>query len=359
MSLVTSREVVGLAGPVGGGPAGDGRRLRPGPAGVGGPRERPGAGDVLGDIGVFGLVDTNGNGLAGLSLDCNCNEQKSAWFEEMEWGYAESNGPATWHEKYPLAAGPRQSPVDLSSSTATQEEDSNAKPLHRRYNPQTGCVLGNTGYGWKVQIAGPTTARKDDLMFWFSELSGGPLASRYRLEQFHMHWGDCDNEGSEHTVDGQSYAGELHLVHWNCDKYNSFGEAASQPDGLAVLGVFLKVGEANKELLKVTDLMSQITHKGQHVDITGEVDPTNLLPAKSSYWTYLGSLTTPPCNESVIWIVFKEQLTVSQEQLEAMRGLRCYSEGEACPCDELKGVLLKNFRPPLPLGNRRVRECRE
>lgn len=112
--------------------------------------------------------------------------------------------------------------------------------------------------------------RKDDLMYWFSELAGGPLSSKYRLEQFHMHWGDCDNEGSEHTVDGKSFAGEvgnpsgtrvttvaalslltivvlclvfsqLHLVHWNCEKYDSFSEAAAHPDGLAVLGVFIKV----------------------------------------------------------------------------------------------------------------------
>lgn len=52
-------------------------------------------------------------------------------------------------------------------------------------------------------------ARRDDLMYWFSELAGGPLSSKYRLEQFHMHWGDCNNEGSEHTVDGQSFAGEV------------------------------------------------------------------------------------------------------------------------------------------------------
>lgn len=57
----------------------------------------------------------------------------------------------------------------------------------------------------------PVSARKDDLAFWFSELSGGPLSSRYRLEQFHMHWGVNDNEGSEHTVDGRSFAGEVRL----------------------------------------------------------------------------------------------------------------------------------------------------
>lgn len=275
----------------------------------------------------------------------------------MEWGYAENNGPSTWHQKFPLALGPRQSPVNLSNEAVRTETA--ARPLHRRYNPQTGCVLSNTGYGWKVQISGPSAARKDDLNFWFSELSGGPLLNRYRLEQFHMHWGALDNEGSEHTVDGQSYAGELHLVHWNCDKYESFGEAASKPDGLAVLGVFLRVGEPLDELQKVTDLMDKITHKGDHEPINGEVDPTNLLPAKSNYWTYLGSLTTPPCNESVTWIVFKEPLTISQEQLESMRRLRCYSEGEECPCDNLKGQLLKNFRPPLPLGTRELRECRE
>ena len=63
----------------------------------------------------------------------------------------------------------------------------------------------------------------------------------YKLEQFHCHWGCTSDRGSEHTVDGRSFAGELHLVHWNSSKYSSFGEAAAYPDGLAVLGVFLSV----------------------------------------------------------------------------------------------------------------------
>lgn len=52
---------------------------------------------------------------------------------------------------------------------------------------------------------------------------------------------NCTLLGSEHTVDGVSYSGELHLVHWNQTKYPTFSEAAKHPDGLAVLGVFLKV----------------------------------------------------------------------------------------------------------------------
>ena len=87
------------------------------------------------------------------------------------------------------------------------------------------------GYCWRVDVNGTD-----------SELTGGPLGSDiYKLEQFHSHWGCIDSQGSEHTVDGVSYAGELHLVHWNTTKYATFGEAASAPDGLAVLGVFLEV----------------------------------------------------------------------------------------------------------------------
>lgn len=52
--------------------------------------------------------------------------------------------------------------------------------------------------------------------------------------------------GSEHTVDGDSHSGELHLVHWNQTKYPTFNEAAKHPDGLAVLGVFLKVNVLKK-----------------------------------------------------------------------------------------------------------------
>lgn len=106
-----------------------------------------------------------------------------------------------------------------------------AKPLKWKYVPENTRSIVNPGYCWRVDVKGTG-----------SELTGGPLGDDlYILEQFHSHWGCSDTEGSEHTVDGVSYAGELHLVHWNATKYNSFGEAAGHPDGLAVLGVFLKV----------------------------------------------------------------------------------------------------------------------
>lgn len=63
-----------------------------------------------------------------------------------------------------------------------------------------------------------------------SELTGGPLNNDiYLVEQFHCHWGCSDGRGSEHTVDGQAFSGELHIVHWNSSKYKSFQEAAGHP----------------------------------------------------------------------------------------------------------------------------------
>ncbi|KAJ4448744.1 hypothetical protein ANN_00135 [Periplaneta americana] len=192
---------------------------------------------------------------------------------------------------------------------------------------------------------------------YVSELVGGPIDGEYKLEQYHCHWGFRSDKGSEHTVDGQSFAGELHLVHWNSSKYESFGEAAGHPDGLAVLGVLLKVGKEHPEFQKIVELIPKIYHRGEGTDIEEPIDPVKLLPETYTYWTYLGSLTTPPCSESVTWILFKDAIEVSEEQLSVFRSLRCYKPEEACPCDELEGLIINNYRPPLPLGNRELREC--
>lgn len=67
------------------------------------------------------------------------------------------------------------------------------------------------------------------------------MDGKYTLVQFHCHWGATNDQGSEHTINGNKFAGELHFVHWNSTKYKTLVEAAQHPDGLCVLGVFLKV----------------------------------------------------------------------------------------------------------------------
>ena len=82
-----------------------------------------------------------------------------------------------------------------------------------------------------------------------------------------------------------------------------------------------------------------------------------------SYWTYEGSLTTPPLYESVTWIVFKQPMTVSKEQLDAMRNLKCNSSVSAKGKKKSDSVsahlpIIDNFRPPQPIKDRIVRQVK-
>uniref|UniRef100_W5N560 Carbonic anhydrase n=1 Tax=Lepisosteus oculatus TaxID=7918 RepID=W5N560_LEPOC len=253
------------------------------------------------------------------------------------WGYAANNGPDKWHEKFPIAQGPRQSPIDIVPSQA--QHDPNLKPLRIVYDPNTSKGILNNGHSFQVDFADENDS---------STLQGGPISGVYRLRQFHFHWGASNERGSEHTVGGVKYAAELHLVHWNAGKYASFGDAAKAPDGLAVVGVFLKIGAASPNLQKVLDALDAIKTKGKQTPFP-QFDPKILLPSSLDFWTYEGSLTTPPLLESVTWIVLKEPITVSSEQMAKFRSLLFTTEGETACC------MVDNYRPPQPLKGRKVR----
>ncbi|XP_068839622.1 carbonic anhydrase 1-like isoform X2 [Capricornis sumatraensis] len=179
-------------------------------------------------------------------------------------------------------------------------------------------------------------------------LKGGPLSESYRLRQFHFHWGSNDDCGSEHLVDGTTFSAELHLVHWNSAKYPSFADAASQADGLVIVGVLMKVGQANPNLQKVLDALKAVKTKDKKAPFTN-FDPSVLLPSCPDYWAYFGSLTHPPLHESVTWIIFKETISVSAEQLAQFRSLLANAEGDKEVC------IKQNNRPPQPLKGRTVK----
>ncbi|MEJ1288370.1 carbonic anhydrase 13 [Cricetulus griseus] len=155
----------------------------------------------------------------------------------LSWGYGEHNGPIHWNEFFPIADGDHQSPIEIK--TKEVKYDSSLRPLSIKYDPTSAKIISNSGHSFNVDFDDSEDK---------SVLRGGPLTGSYRLRQFHLHWGSADDHGSEHVVDGVRYAAELHVVHWNSDKYPSFVEAAHESDGLAVLGVFLQ-----RYLLKCLD----------------------------------------------------------------------------------------------------------
>uniref|UniRef100_A0A0L8G2A1 Carbonic anhydrase n=1 Tax=Octopus bimaculoides TaxID=37653 RepID=A0A0L8G2A1_OCTBM len=177
-------------------------------------------------------------------------------------------------------------------------------------------------------------------------ISGGPLdTTSYKLASFHFHWGSNDFQGSEHTINSQAYPAELHLVHWNYNKYATFPDAAAANDGLSVLGVMLKVGEPNAALQQVCDAMKKVTSAGSNFVMTSDFDLPGLVPGDvNKFYTYPGSLTTPPCHESVTWIVCQETIGCSKEQLSILRSLKNNDNNH----------LVDNFRPVMPLGDRTI-----
>jgi len=251
------------------------------------------------------------------------------------WGYKTDNGPAQWHIGYPVAkTGTRQSPVDIVSASAVR--DDLIKELKYEYSPAMIKMI-NTGSSWKMDFSPEG-----------SSLSGGPLGNEYKILQMHAHWGDKAGCGSEHRLDGKMFDAELHIVHYN-SKYGDPSNALDKPDGLAVLGMFIKTGwRSHPEFDKLCDNLKLIEMKGESLQLQEYLNPANCLPNNKTFVTYPGSLTTPPLFESVTWIVFLEPIEMSSKQLDSMRALKI---GNTADC----GCMVNNYRPPCALGNRKIR----
>ncbi|KAM4705400.1 carbonic anhydrase 1-like [Rhinophrynus dorsalis] len=230
-----------------------------------------------------------------------------------------------------------QSPINIH--TRKVKYDPSLKPLNISYDPKTVKRIVNVGHCFNVEYEDECDK---------SVLSEGPLTGHYRLCQFHFHWGSSDKDGSEHIIDGHIYPAELHIVHWNSQRYPNFADAVQHPDGLAVLGVFLKIGEANPGLQNIIDNLDKVKVKGKECTVK-EFDLISLLPKDLHYWTYLGSLTTQPYLECVTWIILQEAITISSEQLGHFRSIMCTSEYEN------PSFILENHRPIQPLDDRVVR----
>jgi len=155
-------------------------------------------------------------------------------------------------------------------------------------------------------------------------MEGAGLNGKYQLAQFHFHWGE--KGGSEHTVNSHRYPSEIHLVHHK-EKFADLGAAlkSGEIDALAVIGVFIETSDSVplKGFWKnMWTAMKASTSAGSNATVDMEkATIRNLLPDSGDYehyWRYEGSLTTPPCNEQVVWTVMRDTLKVPTQLVEDM-----------------------------------------
>lgn len=174
---------------------------------------------------------------------------------------------------------------------------------------------------------------------------GGPLQGNYQFSSLHFHWGAESDRGAEHVVDGKRHTMEMHLVFYN-QIYGSFDNAKTQCNGLAVLGVFFQNSTAEPDYRWIPALY-EVQTAGTSYTLP---DPTafnikGLIGARRKpYFSYHGSLTTPPYYESVTWLVMKKPLQVSENQMSAFRSLK----------DEDGNPLVDNYRELQPINGRTI-----
>lgn len=206
--------------------------------------------------------------------------------EAPHWGYEGQGAPANWSKLDPAnatcAAGKRQSPIDIKGA-----QISALPALQFEYNSAPLNIIDN-GHTIQVNYAAGST------------LSVG--GKTYTLKQFHFH------HPSEERVNGHAYDMVGHLVHADAD------------GRLAVVAVLFKTGQANSLIEQVWRNIP--AEKEKAVTVPGAtLNAGNLLPPDLGYYTFPGSLTTPPCSEDVTWFVLKTAISLSPGQLAAFAKL--------------------------------------
>ncbi len=207
---------------------------------------------------------------------------------KIHWSYRSANGPDHWAELDPAFAtcnsGQSQSPIDI---TAAEPMDLINPDFH--YNSVPLNLL-NDGHTIQVPYAPGS----------YVMIEG----DRYNLLQFHFH------SPSEHAIDHRLWDAELHLVHQN------------DSGTLAVVAVLLQTDDADKTVTDFAKLSDNLPAKEGDKIRTGEtINAQNLLPQKKSTYRYSGSLTTPPCSESVNWLVMSEPVSLPAAQMAQYKKL--------------------------------------
>lgn len=224
---------------------------------------------------------------------------------EIHWSYEGETGPANWGKLKPewktCTAGERQSPIDIRDGVRVDQE-----PIKFDYKPSAVRIVDN---GHTVQV---NVAPGNKIM---------AMGREFELLQFHFH------RPSEERVNGKLYEMVAHLVHKDAE------------GKLAVVAVLLDRGMDNPVIQTLWNNLP--LERGVENSPSAAIDLPAFLPANRNYFAYMGSLTTPPCSEGVLWLVLQNPVEVSDEQVASFAQLY---RNNARPIQQAKGRLIRESR---------------
>lgn len=200
------------------------------------------------------------------------------------WDYAGKTGPLAWGKLDPAyqacSKGHEQSPIDIHGAHLNKK----LQPIEFHYI--AGSVeVENTGNLIVVRVRPGSYIVAEGV--------------RYDLQQFEFH------HPSETAVKGKLTDMDVELLHKSSD------------GKLAVIEIRMALdrGAPNAVLAMLWPHLPKTA--GAKATVTDMVNPRGFLPPDQGYWTYTGSLTTPPCTEGVRWFVFENEISVSLDQIRA------------------------------------------
>ncbi|KAG8237364.1 hypothetical protein J437_LFUL017492, partial [Ladona fulva] len=218
--------------------------------------------------------------------------------------------PETWPSKYPFCGGQRQSPISIILANAVlPSADLNPSVYFNYYDlaPQQMSLVNN---GKTITLTATWNGPKRPT------IKGTVLDGEYVWEALHFHWGADEYEGSEHTINGERFPMEMHMVH-SKKAYGSLSKALTHDDGISVVGFVFEIQENKNPTFELLIEAAKKIIDPRNPPVTLSPFPLEKLaiPFSRNYVSYLGSLTTPPCSEIVTWIVNLKPLGVSKTQV--------------------------------------------
>jgi len=209
--------------------------------------------------------------------------RKGAPAHDLHWSYEGASGPHAWAKLSPeyaiCGSGQRQSPIDIRDGMKVDLE-----PIAFEYRPSIFKVVDN-GHAIQASDTGRNFVRV--------------MGRRFRLIQLHFH------RPSEEAIDGKHFEMVVHIVHMDGD------------GRIAVVAVLVDNGVRQPVIQTVLNNLP--LEKGDEFAAATTLDVNQILPENRRYITYMGSLTTPPCTEDVLWLVMKEPVQASADQLNLFR----------------------------------------
>lgn len=204
--------------------------------------------------------------------------KKTTQANGKHWSYQGEEGPLAWGKlssaNTKCDLGERQSPIDIRDGIRVELDMINFdyKPSQFQVVDTGHTIQANFGSGNYLNVSG----------------------KNFELSQLHFH------RPSEERINGKGFEMVAHMVHKDRD------------GKLAVLAILLEIGEPHAVVQAIWNNLP--LEKDEVVKALKTIDISQLLPKRHDYYTYMGSLTTPPCSEGVLWLVLKEPVQISAEQ---------------------------------------------